>query len=113
MQLRYRPRTSPSYPSIFRLHERRQAGNQRVHCFPPRRGMLEFHERMRAFLDDKYLTKNNFIFFSEVLEHVFHVVNQMRPAFIRIELYPFVFDKAPQYFYAIQFWRIFWKIKDV
>src|SRR5712672_2719087 len=62
---------------------------------------------------DKYLTKNNFIFFSEVLEHVFHVVNQMRPAFIRIELYPFVFDKAPQYFYTIQFWRIFWKIKDV
>src|SRR5258706_9901767 len=61
----------------------------------------------------KYLTKNNFIFFSEVLEHVFHVVNQMRPAFIRIELYPFVFDKAPQYFYTIQFWRIFWKIKDV
>src|SRR6266446_6060257 len=60
-----------------------------------------------------YLTKNNFIFFSEVLEHVFHVVNQMRPAFIRIELYPFVFDKAPQYFYTIQFWRIFWKIKDV
>src|SRR2546428_61152 len=61
----------------------------------------------------KYLIKNNFIFFSEVLEHVFHVVNQMRPAFIRIELYPFVFDKAPQYFYTIQFWRIFWKIKDV
>ena len=32
----------------------------------------------------KYLTKNNFIFFSEILEHVFHVVNQMRPAFISI-----------------------------
>ena len=32
----------------------------------------------------KYLTKNNFIFFSEILEHVFHIVNQMRPAFISI-----------------------------
>ena len=31
-----------------------------------------------------YLTKNNFIFFSEILEHVFHVVNQMCPAFISI-----------------------------
>src|SRR5213080_2301189 len=27
----------------------------------------------------KYLTKNNFILFPEILEHVFHVVNQMRP----------------------------------
>ena len=32
----------------------------------------------------KYLTKNNFIFISEVLEHVFDIVDQMRPAFIRI-----------------------------
>src|SRR6266702_5582641 len=52
-----------------------------------------------------YLTKNNFIFISEILEHVFHVVNQMRPAFIGIQLYPFVFYKAPQYFYTIQFRR--------
>src|SRR6266704_6366457 len=56
----------------------------------------------------KYLTKNNFILFSEILEHVFHVVNQMRPAFIGIQLYPFVFYKAPQYLYTIQFRRIFW-----
>jgi len=67
--------------------------------------------RLRAI--DKYLTKNNFIFFSEILEHIFYVVHQMRPAFISIELYPFVFYKAPQYFYAIQFWRILWKIKNV
>src|SRR5215813_3123931 len=32
----------------------------------------------------KYLTKNNFIFLSEILEHVFDVVDQMRPAFIGI-----------------------------
>ena len=32
----------------------------------------------------KHLTKNNFIFISEILEHVFDVVDQMRPAFIRI-----------------------------
>ena len=38
------------------------------------------HEREYA----KYLTKNNFIFISEILEHVFDVVDQMRPAFIRI-----------------------------
>jgi len=37
-----------------------------------------------AWVYTKYLTKNNFIFFSEILEHVFHVVNQMCPAFISI-----------------------------
>lgn len=42
-----------------------------------------------------YLTKNNFIFISEILEHVFHVVYQMRPAFVGIQLYPLVFYKAP------------------
>ena len=43
----------------------------------------------------KYLTKNNFILFPEILEHVFHVVNQMRPACIRVELYPLIFYEAP------------------
>src|SRR5215471_2172579 len=28
----------------------------------------------------KYLTKNNLVFFSEILEHIFYVVHQMRPA---------------------------------
>ena len=42
-----------------------------------------------------YLTKNNFIFIPEILKYVFHVVNQMRPAFISIQLYPLVFYKAP------------------
>ena len=46
-------------------------------------------------LVDMYLTKNNFIFISEILEHVFHVVYQMRPAFVGIQLYPLVFYKAP------------------
>src|SRR5262245_24032539 len=55
-------------------------------------------------IDYMYLTKNNFIFISEILEHVFYIVYQMRPAFIGIQLYPFVFDKAPQYFDTIQFW---------
>jgi histidinol dehydrogenase len=32
----------------------------------------------------KYLAKNNFIFISEILEHVFHIVNQMCPTFISI-----------------------------
>ena len=43
----------------------------------------------------KYLTKNNFILFPVILEYIFYVVHQMRPAFICIQLYPFVFDKAP------------------
>ena len=59
-----------------------------------------------------YLSKNNFIFIPEILEHVFHVVHQVRPALIGIQFYPLVFDKAPQYFYTIQFRSIFWKIKD-
>jgi len=42
-----------------------------------------------------YLTKNNFIFIPEILEHVFHIVNQMRPAFIGIQLYPLVFYGYP------------------
>jgi hypothetical protein len=65
------------------------------------------------FSHHMYLCKNNFIFISEILEHIFYIVNQMRPAFIGIQFYPLVFDKAPQYFYAIQFRRIFWKIKNV
>jgi long-chain alkane monooxygenase len=35
-------------------------------------------------LYDKYLTKDNFILFSVILEYIFYVVYQMRPAFIGI-----------------------------
>jgi len=48
-----------------------------------------------------YLSKNNFILVSEILEYVFYVVHPMRPAFVGIQLYPLIFDKAPQYFYTI------------
>ena len=52
----------------------------RVHAQSPTFGAL----LLVFFQKSKYLTKNNFIFFSEILEHVFHVVNQMCPAFISI-----------------------------
>src|SRR5262245_65628684 len=62
---------------------------------------------------NKYLSKNNFIFISEILEYIFYVVNQMPPAFIGIEFDPLILHKTPQYLNTIQFWRIFWKIKDI
>jgi hypothetical protein len=52
-------------------------------------------QMLSALPPSMYLTKNNFIFISEILEHVFHVVYQMRPAFVGIQLYPLVFYKAP------------------
>ena len=42
-----------------------------------------------------YLNKNNFIFFPEILEHIFYIVHQMCPALLSIQLYPFIFSKAP------------------
>ena len=48
-----------------------------------------------ALLTSKCSTKNNFILFSVILEYIFSVAHHMRPAFIGIELYPLVFDKAP------------------
>src|SRR2546428_12618957 len=61
----------------------------------------------------KYLSKNNFIFIPEILEDIFYVVNQMPPTFIGIESDPLILHKTPQYLNTIQFWSIFWKIKDI
>jgi len=53
-------------------------------------------------LTHKCLYKINFVFFTKILDDLFHILDQMSKASIRPKFDPFIFHKTPQYLNQIQ-----------